>query len=101
MSGQSLVVEWRAKREWLRSNPTGAGAAVTKRRLKQLEREIKELRLDLEQAALSSATAWWVTASGVGRSRHLDRQCLHLSDSVVREATEAELLDLPICSTCG
>ena len=101
MTDYELLAEWRGKREWLRGNPSGAGAAVTRRRLEELEREIHERALDLKESGpLSSATIWWVTASGVGRFRHNDRECLHLSDSVVREAAEAELR-LPICSTCG
>lgn len=107
LTDQALLAELRAKREWLRSNPGGATAAMTKRRIKEMEREAAERRLDTQVSARSRAglglTAWYVVDKepSTNRSLHRDRACMHLTDSVVREATEHERDQLAICSTCG
>ncbi len=107
LTDQALLAELRAKREWLRSNPGGATAAMTKRRIKEMEREAADRGLDAEVSARSRSglglTAWYVVdkQTSTTRSLHRDRACMHLVDSEVREATERELDQLAICSTCS
>lgn len=97
LTDDALLAELAAKRDWLRSNPTGMAASVTKRKIKELEREATERGLETAavrpQRRTLGRSVWWVvdakeTASN--RSLHTDRTCMHLADSQVREATERE-----------
>lgn len=107
LTDQALLAELRAKREWLRSNPGGATAAMTRRKVKEMEREAADRGLDPEVSPRSRSetglTAWYVVEAKTStrRSLHRDRACMHLADSVVREATELERDQLAICSTCS
>ena len=103
-----LLADLEAKRDWLRSNPTGMAAAVTKRKIRELEREAERRGLEAEgsrpQQRTLGRSVWYVvnaTETATNRSLHADRTFMHLADSQVREATEYERDRLTICSSCG
>lgn len=104
LTDNGLLVELRARKDWLRDNATGMAASTTKRRIRDLERELERRGVDVAAQPRSTSprsgrSTWYVTSGG--RCRHHDRDCLHLADSKVREATEDERENLPICSTCS
>ena len=45
-----LLVDLMAKRDWLLRKPTGMAALTTKRRIKEIKRELESSRRDLEVA---------------------------------------------------
>ena len=107
LTDNELLVELRAKRDWLRANPTGMAASTTKRRMKEIERELASRGVDVDAESRSqrsrlALSVWYVVDQQPTTSRavHADRDCLHLMDSRVREATQsrvrasANLLDL-------
>jgi hypothetical protein len=108
-----LLVDLRAKRDWLRHNPGGMAAQTTKRAIRALERELESRGVDC--AAPQSATGrtrlslsvWYVAVNDgdkPGQCIHADPECLHLTatrSANIREATESEIERLDICSTCG
>jgi hypothetical protein len=108
-----LLVDLRAKREWLRRNPTGMAALTTKRRIREIERELESRGVDVEapKAATGrtrlSLSVWYVAVNDrdqPGQCIHADPGCMHLSDTRiqnVREATESEIERLAVCATCG
>jgi hypothetical protein len=110
---KELLVDLLAKREWLRRNPTGIAALTTKRRIKEIERELESRGVDLDAPKAASSrprlglSIWYVAVNDKGQPRqriHADRGCVHLNDTRlqgVREANEAEIARLPVCSTCG
>ena len=110
---KELLVDLLAKREWLRRNPSGMAALTTKRRIKEIERELESRGVDVEPPSAGSErprlglSSWYVAVNDKGQPRqciHADRGCMHLSDTRlqrVREATEGEIARLPICATCG
>ena len=106
LTDQEMLAELRAKRAWLRANPTGSGAAVTQRAIRALQRELEErgVPLDADGAkspGTSGRTIYYVADSSAARSLHADPGCLHLSDSKVREANERQLRSFTVCATCG
>ncbi len=86
---------------------------TTKRRIKEIERELESRGVDFEAPkAASGRPRLGLSISYVavndrdqpGQCIHADRDCMHLSDTRlqrVREATESEIVRLAICSTCG
>jgi hypothetical protein len=103
-----LLGDLEAKRDWLRSNPTGVAAAVTKRKIRELEREAAQRGLKTEagrpQRRTLGRSVWYVVnakETAANRSLHADRTCMHLADSQVREATDHEQDRLTICSSCS
>lgn len=105
-----LLVELRAKRDWLRAAQSGMATTITKRRIKEIERELAARGIDLELATESKRvkrelTRWYVIdideRSARDRMLHLDRGCLHLGPSKIGEATDLELERLKTCSACS
>jgi hypothetical protein len=108
-----LLVDLMAKRDWLLRNPTGMAALTTKRRIKEIERELESRGVDFEVLKGGSdrprlgRSIWYVAVNDrdqPGQCIHADRDCMHLSDTRidrVREATESEIARLAICATCG
>ena len=108
MTDNELLTELDAKRDWLRSNPTGMAGSVTKRKIKELEREAEQRGLETKPARPQGQTlgrsVWFVVDAREtvpNRSLHADRGCMHLADSRVREATDQEREQLTICPTCS
>lgn len=109
---KELLADLLAKRDWLRRNPTGMAALTTKRRIKEIERELESRGVAFERSTVASSprpsrTIWYVAVNDrdqPGQCIHAERDCMHLSDTRlerVREATEHEIAHLAICSTCG
>jgi hypothetical protein len=104
-----LLVDLRAKRDWLRANPSGMAAATTKRKMKEIERELERRGIDVDASPQSQRSTlglslWYVVdvnETVTSRSLHADRTCMHLSDSKIREATDYEREHLAICSSCA
>lgn len=110
MTDRELLAELRALRDWLRDGQSGIAASNARRRIKQIEQELADRRIDPEvtehqRARQPGRTRWYVVDVDENSSRdrmlHLDRDCLHLSASKVREATDLEVERLKPCSTCG
>jgi hypothetical protein len=108
--------EYRAKREWLRSNPYGTQAGMIKQQLRGWERELEAQGTPVEAWLESHQTRmglspWYVAFFHdrpgqplASKVRHRDRDCQHLSqvsDVDLREATEEEIKRLAPCGTCG
>lgn len=112
-SDDELLHDLWAAREWLRQNPICPQAQITKRRIRQLEGELKRRGIDVEAAGETSdrtrlgRSVWFVavdTKDRPGDCIHADHDCMHLSDTRsdrVREATESELGRLAPCTTCS
>ena len=110
---KELLFDLVAKRDWLRRNPTGMAALTTKRRIKEIERELEHRGVSVEAPDAGSGrtglslSVWYVAVTDKdqpGQRIHADRDCMHLSGTGianVREATESEIARLPICGTCG
>jgi len=110
---KELFVDLMAKRDWVRRNPTGMAALTTKRRIKEIERELESRGVDFAAPRPGSSrprlglSIWYVAVNDrdqPGQCVHADRGCMHLSDTRlqrVRQATEGEIARLAICSTCG
>ena len=108
--------EYQAKRDWLRSNPTGMLAKSVMRELRAWERELAEQGTTVEAWMATDRvrlglTPWFVVyfhdrpGQPLGsRVRHHDRYCtgiLDHPDEDVRQATEIEIEALPPCQWCG
>jgi hypothetical protein len=112
-SDDELLHDLWAAREWLRHNPTGMQAEMTKRRIRELERELKRRGVDVEAAGETCGrgrlgrSVWFVAVNSKDRPGdciHADPHCMHLSDTRhdrVREATESEIDRLAPCTTCS
>ncbi len=110
---KELLVDLLAKRGLARRNPTGMAALTTKRRIKEIERELESRCVDSEVSKAGSSrprlglSIWYVAVNDreqPGQCIHADRDCMHLSDTRlqrVREASESEIARLAICSTTG
>ena len=104
-----LLADLRAKRDWLRGNPGGMAASTTKRRIREIERELEARGVRVEtdvgsRHAQLGRSVWYVvdTRETAGnRCLHAERTCMHLDESTLREATDYERDHLPVCSTCG
>lgn len=108
------AVDYRAKQDWLRTHPYGAGAQAVRNDLRLCERELKNQGKTIEKWLESERvqrrlTAWYVSANPkTGRPyshvRHASRDChtvADISDKYVREATEDEIRRMPTCAYCG
>lgn len=105
--------EYRARREWLRSNPHGIRARTVERELRVWERELQSRGLTVEEWAKPGLrlsqwfVAFWHDRPGqplAGTVRHADRHCQHLAligDEDIRTPTAAEYERLTPCGTCG
>jgi hypothetical protein len=108
--------EYQAKRDWLRSNPTGVQARSLMRELRAWERELIEQGTTVEAWLATDRvrlglTPWFVAyfydrpGKPLGsRVRHHERYCTAIAeipDEDVREATESEIKELPPCAWCG
>jgi hypothetical protein len=108
LTDNELLVELRAKRDWLRANPKGMAAATTRRKMKEIEREVERRGIDVaawpeSQRSRLGLSVWYVVdvkETLASRSLHADRACTHLNDSKIREATDYERDHLAICSPC-
>jgi hypothetical protein len=88
-------------------------ALSTKRRITEIERELEGQGVDVEAQRAASdrprlgLSNWYVAVNDKDQPRqwiHADRGCMHLNDTRlqgVREANEAEIARLPVCSTSG
>lgn len=113
LTDNELLVDLRAKRDWLRRNPTGMAAFTTKRRIKEIERELADRGVNVEAPDAASGrpglslSVWYVAVNAKDQPAqciHADRDCMHLSGTGianVREATEIEIARLAVCATCG
>jgi hypothetical protein len=107
LTDNELLVELRAKRDWLRTNPSGMAAATAKRKIKEIERELESRRIAVEaspqsQRSMLGLSVWYVVdvkETVASRSLHADRACTHLNESKIREATDYEREHLAICSS--
>jgi len=70
---KELLVDLLAKREWLRRNPTGMAALTTKRRVKEIERELEIRGVDVEAPNAASdrprlgLSTWYVAVNDKDR----------------------------------
>lgn len=104
LTDEEMLAELCAKKAWLRAHPTGSGAAVTKRAVRVLERELEERGVEVgddSTPGTAGRTTYYVANSPAARSLHVDPGCLHLMDSEVREADESQLRRFSVCSPCG
>jgi hypothetical protein len=85
-TNKELLVDLLAKREWLRRNPTGMAALTTKRRIKEIERELESRGVDLDAPKAASGrprlglSIWYVAVNDrdqPGQCIHPDRECMH------------------------
>jgi hypothetical protein len=104
--------EYRAKRDWLRTNPHGVRARMVERELRAWDRELESRGLTVEAWSRPTALSPWYVAFFHDRPgqplastrRHADRDCQHLrniGDEDIREINEAEFERLEPCATCG
>jgi len=104
--------EYRAKRDWLRSNPHGVRARMVERELRAWDRQLEGEGVPVEAWSKPTASSRWYVAFFhdrpgqplAGTVRHADRHCRHLhsvGNEDIREATESECERLNPCGTCG
>jgi hypothetical protein len=106
-----LLIDYWAKTEWLRRNPTGMGAQVTPREIKEIKRKLENQGVDIEAETSRTRlglSARWVALTPKdrqpGRVTHADPHRPHLAalpPDDVRAATDGEIGRPGSCLTCG
>ena len=96
-------------RDFLRDNP-GGFTTVTRTKIRQLERELRDDGIDTETRPVQAERTRWVIFTSRGRddlggaqTTHADRDC-HVCEQYpgfVREATAEEIKRLRRCGFCG